>query len=294
MSNQYVLLTAAKNEEACIGEVIELVVRQTVVPQAWFIIDDGSTDRTAEIVTSFAAKHPFIHLYSAESRGGRNFGSQYKAILAAYEMARPLEFEFVAIQDADQSPERADYYELVLEEFRRDEKLGMVSGTVYERPRGIWELRPDNAPDSLAASVVIRRTCFDAIGGYTPLYYGGSDYLLQLDAMMAGWEIKTRPDLPILHYRPGSSAGGIWRGRFREGLEDASMGSHPLFEFFRCCRRITKSPFFFGSAVRFGGYVWWTVTRRKPLLPADKVAFLRKSQVDKIHRWMSAKAEYKA
>jgi poly-beta-1,6-N-acetyl-D-glucosamine synthase len=260
MNNRYVLLTAAKNEETCITEVMQLVVRQTVLPLAWFIVDDGSTDQTAEIIERFAAKHPFIRLHSAGSRGGRNFGSQYKAIQAAYELAKPLECEFVAVQDADQGPERADYYELILGEFQRNSRLGMASGFVYERPRGVWESRQDNSEDSTAASVVFRRTCFDEIGGYTPLYYGGSDTLIQLDAKLANWEIQTRPDLHILHYRPTSSAGGIWRGRFREGLEDASLGSHPLFEFLRCCRRVTKHPFLLGSAVRLSGYLWWNLT----------------------------------
>ena len=286
MSNRYVLLTAAKNEEEFIGEVIELVVRQTILPLAWFIIDDGSTDRTAEIVSSFAAKHPFIHLYSAGSDGGRNFGSQYKAIRAAYDMARPLEFEFVAIQDADLSPESREYYEVVLQEFRQRPRLGIAGGFVCERRRGVWEPRPDNAIDSVTGNAVFRRTCFDEVGGFTPLAYGGSDTLIQLDARMAGWEVRTLPHLHMLHYRPTSSAGGIWRGRFREGLEDASMGSHPIFEFFRCSRRIAKRPFLLGSVVRFAGYVWWNLTKRSALLPPEKVAFLRKLQVEKMHRWM--------
>jgi len=106
MNYQYVLITAAKDEEACIGEVIQFVLRQTVLPLAWFIMDDGSTDQTVSIVERFAADHPFIRLQSAKSREGRNFGSQYKAIQAGYELAKPMEFDFVAVQDADQAPER--------------------------------------------------------------------------------------------------------------------------------------------------------------------------------------------
>lgn len=285
MNNRYVLLTAAKDEEACITEVIQLVVRQTVLPLAWIIIDDGSTDQTAAIIERFAAKHPFIQLHSAGSRGGRNFGSQYKAIQAAYELTKSLEFEFVGVQDADQAPEQANYYESLMSEFHRNSQLGMASGFVYERPHGVWECRPGNSEDSTAGSVMFRRTCFEQIGGYTPLQYGGSDWLAQLDTKIKGWEILTRPDLHILHYRPTSSAGGIWKGRFREGLMDASFGTHPLFEFFKCCRRVTNYPYFFGSTVRFGGYLWWNLTGRKPLLSPEKVTFLRKEQLAKLRRW---------
>lgn len=286
MQNRYILLTAAKDEEGCIGETIQSVVRQTVLPLAWFIMDDGSTDQTAAIVERFAAKHPFIHLNSSSSRGGRNFGSQYKAIQAAYELAKPLEFDFVAVQDADQAPEREDYYESILSEFQKNPRLGVASGVIYERPRGIWEFRPENSEDSVAASAVFRRNSFDQVGGYTPMYYQGSDWLIQLKVRMAGWTLLTRPDLHILHYRPTSSAGGIWRGRFHAGLSDASFGSHPIFEFLKCCRRVTTRPFFFGAVVRFCGYLWWHITGRKPLIKPEEVAFLRNEQRTKMRRWI--------
>lgn len=282
MNNRYVLLTAAKDEEACIGEVIQFVVRQTVLPIAWFIIDDGSSDRTTAIVEGFAAKHSFIHLQSAASRSNRNFGSQYKALRAAYELAKPLEFEFVAVQDADQAPEREDYYESILREFQKNARLGGASGVIYERPRGSWEYRPGNSDDSLAASAVFRRSAFDQVGGYTPLYYQGSDWLIQLQMRMAGWELLTRPDLHILHYRPTSSAGGIWRGRFHAGLSDASFGSHPIFEFLKCCRRVPIRPFLLGGLLRYCGYLWWNVTGRQPVIKAEEVAFLRREQKAKI------------
>ena len=92
---------------------------------------------------------------------------------------------------------------------------------------------------------------------------------------MAGWETFIRPDLHFLHYRPSSSAGGIWRGTFRKGLMDASFGSHPLFELVKCCRRVTKPPLVLGSAVRFCGFLWWNLNLRKPLLPAETVAYFK-------------------
>jgi glycosyltransferase involved in cell wall biosynthesis len=290
MNNRYVLLTAAKDEEACIGEVIEYVVHQTVPPIAWFIMDDGSTDRTAAIVESFASRYPFIRLQTSASRANRNFGSQYKAILAAYDLAKPLDFEFVAVQDADQAPERPDYYESILAEFPKNRSLGLASGVIYERPKGIWTFRAENSADAVAASVVFRRECLDQIGGYTPLYYGGSDWLIQLQARKLGWQLLTRPDLRILHYRLSSSAGGIWRGRFRMGLMDASFGSHPLFEFLKCCRRLPTRPFILGSVVRFLGYLWWHATGRQPLIKAEEVAFLRREQVTKMLKWMGFSA----
>ena len=149
MQHSYVLLTAAKNEEGWIAETIRLVIRQRIKPLAWFIMDDGSSDHTAAIISAFAAEYPFIRLQSITPREGRNFASKDKAIMAAYELARPLEFSFVGVQDADQAPEREDYYEVILQEFERNPKLGMASGFLYERPCGFWECRQGNSQDAV-------------------------------------------------------------------------------------------------------------------------------------------------
>ncbi len=288
MEKRYALVTAAKNEEAYIADVIEHVARQTVLPISWVIMDDGSTDRTAQIVQDYAGRHSFIHLQSTQSKIGRDFGAQYRAIMAGYDSIKPLEYDFVGIVDADQAPEREDYYQNILSEFDRDPQLGVASGYVYERPNGIWECRWFNSRDSTAASAVFRRPCFDQIGGYTPLSLGGSDWLIQLRARMFGWRILTRPDLHILHYRATSSAGGIWRGRYRSGMMDASFGSHPLFELVKCCRRIPGHPFFLGSFVRYCGYLRWHLAGRKPLIPADTVKALRAMQLKKLHGWVTS------
>ena len=42
----YVLITPARNEEAFIEKTIESMIRQTVLPMKWVIVDDGSTDKT--------------------------------------------------------------------------------------------------------------------------------------------------------------------------------------------------------------------------------------------------------
>lgn len=283
----YALVTAAKDEAELIGEVIERVVAQTRRPALWVIVDDGSTDRTADIVREHAAHHPWIRLLSSGERDGRNFGSQYKAIQGGYASIRHLAFDCLAVQDADQAPGQPDYYERALRFLEETPDAGMVSGLVYERPhpQGAWEYRRSNSDDSTAGSAIFRRECFDTMGGYTPLTLGGSDWLAQIKVKMAGWRVCTLPDLRLLHYRPSSSAGGVLRGRFREGLMDASFGSHPVFQVLKCARRLPSKPFVVGAVLRFSGYVWRSVTQRGYVLTPAEVAFLRNEQVAKMRRW---------
>ena len=51
---QYVLITPAHNEAAFIEKTLDSMVAQTILPKRWVIVDDGSTDRTAEIVQDYA------------------------------------------------------------------------------------------------------------------------------------------------------------------------------------------------------------------------------------------------
>ncbi len=40
----YVVVTPARNEAAFIEKTIQTMVRQTVLPEKWVIVNDGSTD----------------------------------------------------------------------------------------------------------------------------------------------------------------------------------------------------------------------------------------------------------
>ena len=56
------------------GFTLDSVVNQTCRPDLWIIVDDGSRDRTAEIVAPYAADHPWIRLVRRQRRGGRQLG----------------------------------------------------------------------------------------------------------------------------------------------------------------------------------------------------------------------------
>lgn len=285
---EYVLLTAAKNEERYIASAVESVVGQTVHPVAWFIVDDGSTDHTARILERCAVDHPFIRCISGGSQGGRSFGSKDRAVNEAYALAQLLKFDFIGIQDADIAPESNTYYEQILTRFEARPRLGIAGGYIYERSARGWAAREGNSPDSVAGGIqMFRRQCYVEIGGYTPLHLGGEDWLAQIKARMSGWEVEAYPDLPVYHHRATSTAQGRWQGLFRLGMMDASFGSDPIFELLKCSRRIPHPPLVFGGLARFGGYLWWKLNRRAPVVCPDAVTYLRAEQRSKVHHWFA-------
>jgi glycosyltransferase involved in cell wall biosynthesis len=282
-SNRFVLMTAAKNEERYIDRAIASIVRQTALPVAWFIVDDCSTDRTAQLVRERQASYPFIHLISRAGDAKRSFGAQYRAINHAYTQGRDLDFSFVGVIDADIEIESKRYFESLLGRFNEEPLLGVAGGYIYERSHGAWLARAANSTDSVAGGIqMFRRDCFDKIGGYSPLLFGGEDWLAQIDAKRAGWRVMAIPELVARHYRPTSSADGRIRGLFRLGMMDGSFGSDPLFEALKCARRVGERPAVIGSFVRFAGYWWWRASRRSTLLPEDKCRYLRQEQSAKL------------
>ncbi len=61
MGKSYVIITPAKNEERNLPLLAESLIKQTIKPAAWFIFDDGSDDRTPEIIEELSSKFSWIH-----------------------------------------------------------------------------------------------------------------------------------------------------------------------------------------------------------------------------------------
>ena len=87
---KYVLITAARNEGSFIKKTLDSVVTQTVLPERWIIVDDGSTDCTAEIVEGYAKRHPWIQLLRRPPRLDRNFAGKVQAVNAGLDQVRSL------------------------------------------------------------------------------------------------------------------------------------------------------------------------------------------------------------
>src|SRR4051794_2045831 len=100
-SLRYVLITPARNEAAFLEQTIESVMRQTVLPQKWVIVDDGSTDGTGEIIEKWARDYDWIERMAAPRRDERHFGGKAAALMAAYDKLRKVPHDVVGNLDAD-------------------------------------------------------------------------------------------------------------------------------------------------------------------------------------------------
>ncbi len=76
------IITPTFNHEAFIGECIESVLAQTYPEWEQIIVDDGSTDRTWEIVTTYARQDPRIRILRREHKGVWHLGELYNMALS--------------------------------------------------------------------------------------------------------------------------------------------------------------------------------------------------------------------
>jgi len=72
---RYCLITPCRDEEQYAHRTIESVLRQTIRPTLWVIVDDGSHDNTPKILAEYAAKYPFIRVMTRQDRGMRMLGA---------------------------------------------------------------------------------------------------------------------------------------------------------------------------------------------------------------------------
>jgi poly-beta-1,6-N-acetyl-D-glucosamine synthase len=286
-NHSYVLVTAAYNEEKFLPLTIESVLSQTVLPKKWIIVSDASTDRTDEIVLRYAQESHIISLLRVVENHPRNFAAQVNAINLGCANLRCCDYEFIGNLDADVSFD-STYFANLLERFRTNPRLGLAGGVIRERDGSIMTAprgeRLHSVPHALQ---FFRRQCYEDIGRYQALPYGGPDAYAEVMARMKGWVVEGFSDLVVQHHRYTGSAGGQLRGRFRQGLMDFSLGYHPCFEVLKCLRRLHQRPAGLGALCRMAGFCWAYRAVRKPLVSNDFVQFLRREQRQRISAYLS-------
>lgn len=278
----YVLITAARNEEHYIERTINSVLAQTILPKRWIIVSDNSTDQTDQIVAKYLETHKFIKLIHRESINRSGFASKVQALNLGYEAVKALSYDFIGHLDADISFGK-EYYKKLIEKFCQNPALGLAGGFIFEKRKGQFQSRPFNSRNSVAGSIqFFRRTCYEAIGGFIPLEVGGEDWYAEVMARMKGWVVEAFPELKVFHHKPSRAVRGLLKENIRKGLMDFSLGSHPLFEIGKCIHRLKESPFLVAAFIRMVGFLWCYCSNQKRYVPVEFIEFLRAEQLERI------------
>jgi glycosyltransferase involved in cell wall biosynthesis len=200
------VITPAYNIEAYIGEAVESVLRQTFRDFEYLVVDDGSSDKTAEEVRVRSQGDTRLRLIMADHGGSAN---------ARNVALREAKGQLVAFLDGDDRwhPKFLERQLKLLESLSSDVAAVFARSRVISETGRLYAFRWQRSgrydfddmliqacPPRCGSSLLIRKRCFDLVGDFTdqngnedtnmwlriqrdtdmPYFWGSSAYLLDL------------------------------------------------------------------------------------------------------------------
>ena len=280
MNPQYVIITPVRDEERHIESTLESVCKQTSLPSEWVIVNDGSTDRTGEIIDRYAAKFHWIQGVHRPNRGFRKAGGGVvEAFNEGYKALRVNGWDYIVKLDGDLSF-ASDYFDKCFQHFQRDPRLGIGGGEIYHDLAGQLKLEANPKFHVRGATKIYERSCWEAIEGLWPA--AGWDTIDEVKANMLGWKTYSFPELQLLHHRFTGSEEGLVRDRMKHGVACYVSGYHPLYVAASCVYRLRQRPYVIGSAAIMYGFLKAHFTRPPRLEDQSYLSYIRGQQLRRL------------
>ena len=280
----YVLVTPVRNEEKFIERTIKSVIKQTVLPQKWVIVSDGSTDNTDPIVERYCATHAWIELIKLPQREFPSFAAVVENTTLGITKLAEMTYNYLGLLDSDLEFPK-DYFELLIKEFEIDPQLGLAGGVAIDigLPKDVLPRNKQEVPGALQ---FFRKECFEAIGGIIPVPEGGWDCLTCAMARMRGYTTRLVTHLIVDHLKPRNTIhGGALKRKWQMGVRDYILGYHPLFELVICTSRAFRErPIILGTMVWFLGYLFSFFKQSNNIVPKETIAYIRSEQLKRLFK----------
>ena len=277
----YALITPARNEAANLRRLGECVTAQRHLPTEWIVVDDGSTDETVGVASSFAARgfdwirvipSPGAERKHGPLAAGRRAGRDVVAFNAGIAAIAVLPDLLVKL-DADVSFD-ADYFEALASRFLADPRLGIAGGGCWEKDdSGRWLPQHVTGDHVRGATRVYRRACFEDVSPLAERL--GWDGIDELTAQVKGWRTTTFADLYFRHHRPVGQRDGTWSSWASRGDTAYYMRYRPSY---LLARSVYQSRRDIHALAMVWGYVAAAVRRERRHEDDGVAAHLRRQQ----------------
>ena len=220
---KFLIIIPAHNEENNISFCLESLKKQNFQDFVCMIVNDGSTDRTAEIINNFKnqdSRFRVLDLETSEHSPGAKVVRTFDKGLQALDWK---DFDVVCKYDAD-IVFPTNYLEKINQTFETNPKAGIVSGLVYikkyksnseiknlrnanenwldfSNKNNEWIFENLSSKNHVRGPIkAYRKECFEDMNGLrTVLGWDNLDILL---AKKHGWDVVTIKDLWVKHLRP--------------------------------------------------------------------------------------------
>jgi glycosyltransferase involved in cell wall biosynthesis len=279
---RFVIVSPVRDEELHIKLTIQSVIKQTVRPVLWVIVNDGSSDGTKEILDRCSARFSWIKVFHRKNRGYRKAGGGVvEAFYDGYFALGDNRWDFIVKLDGDLSFS-SDYFQKCFSYFSGDQKLGIGGGTVFTQQKGRFDV--DSAGDPpfhvRGATKIYRRSCWEKI---SPLVRApGWDTIDEVKANFYGWSTRTFPDIMLIQHKSTGSADGNWHNWFKNGLANYITGYHPVFMLAKCVNRTFEKPPLIASLALFSGFCYGYLKKIPQVQEYEIIRYLRKQQLRRL------------
>jgi biofilm PGA synthesis N-glycosyltransferase PgaC len=247
--HRLLVISPVHNEGDNLERTARSVASQTLAPDRWVVVDDGSSDETLAIARKLERDIDFMTVLECsqdEAPGVDNLAlaREARAFNIGLEHAGRQGYRFIGKLDGDVELPR-DWFAKLIARFEDDSSLGLAGGRLEERNGDGWKVIPIPSHHVHGAVKLFRRECLEAIGGIPERL--GWDTIDETYARMRGFETKSYPDLIGRHNRAWGSADGRLRGR--------------LWVFLRSFKVARVSPIVLSGLAFFFGYLRAAVRR---------------------------------
>lgn len=224
------IVIPAHNEAAYLRDCLNSFVEQTYLPNELIVVDDNSFDDTFTIAQSFALKHNWIKVLKRNSSDEHIPGKKIVDTFN-YGLEHASEYDLIGKFDAD-IVLPSNYFELIVNQFQANWKLGMCSGLLFINKKNNWTYESISDKSHIRGPIKLyHKACFNKIGGLRPGV--GWDTVDILLAKYHEFETLTIPELQVKHLRPTGhgyssknyKAKGIAMYKMRYGLVLAKIAA---------------------------------------------------------------------
>lgn len=277
---KFVIITPVKNEEKYIKFALESVVNQTILPERWIIVDDGSTDNTSGVVEKWTKTYDWIILHKLETQAEQRRGGSkvVNAFNTGFQLVKDEQWDFIVKLDGDLILP-PNYFEEISNIFVKFPKVGLTGGIILNKIGDSFIQEGKMDYHIRGAFKSYRRECFFAIGGFKPIWnWDGID---EMEAMYKGWETRCI-DIKVKHLRPTTAAYNKKEHAFKSGYEAYRLRMSLVLLVLRSIYKLKTKPYIIYSYNYLKGYINAFLNKSNFLIDRDLAKFINRFHYKRI------------
>ncbi len=270
----YWAVVVARNAAPHLPRTLDSLLHQTLEPRRLVVVDDGSTDRTAQILQEYETRTRRLTVVTRPDKG-YDIRRVPSNVNLAWERtaAAGLKTDFFMVS-GDDCFYPVEYAEFLISRMQSDRRVVVASG----RPSSGGGFTREHSPSG--SGRMISCSFWRKLGEQYPLKAGWETWLLY-KASQEGLAVRLFDDLAFEHTRPRGSGHqfAYW------GAAMGALGYHPLYAMGRIAKNaLVGSVAVRGSLNMLRGYLQAQLGSEDPFISPFELGFRKHVNKEQAHR----------